>query len=687
MGDLVSLYRKRGQVLGVPMRTGKRSLLAVALLAPAWGVVSAAIIKDVDRKFPQGFYCPVESRPIAGGDVGFVAPASTIRVTFSAPNETSGTWNHFRIDNVAVVLKTVFDANQVTDPDYANCYDTTPPPGQATGGMANAPAYNFNATSTPEVYLDLFPTAITGWTGASAYFDSTLTATNTPSDGNAGTGGSLGIGLASDGNVTVSASRLISGLTVGQTYALTFWWHEQTTTRLTITIGVPCADADSDRFVVCSGGCDLAVGQTCGDCNDSNAHCGAVCTDVDVDTWCASTDCNDSAATCTSDCTTDTDTDLVPDCRDGCLDADRDGYGTAGGLGNTCLGADCNPSNRFCNVSCTDGDGDGHCLPGDCQDGNAGVGNQLPEVNDFADQNCPADPDGFGVIDEVSGNSGFRTVGVKGNYSWDAQTGASMYLAARAGSPTFPAASCTQFPTSGTLWSNAVDPSPGQGFYYLVRADAPSRGSWGQKSGGVDRPVICGMEADCDNGLNDDGDAATDCADTDCAGTPACRAQTFAFTDTVGDDIANAALQTFFQGATAGASDYIFFQITGAGRTVAWCSVNAAFYRTQYLALAPTNGTVTSGSWQKWRKAPSTSNAWVGPDTAGHVNTFGNDCFGDYSWCSEQWSPEPQNAIFPDRINDCEVYDMASGACGSSTGLTYTLSIKIAATRLVACGF
>lgn len=670
------------------MNARKWKLLAAAMLVLSAGTAaSAAIIKDVVRKFPQGFYCPVESRPIAGGDVGFVAAASTIRVTFSAPNETSGSWNQFRIDNVAVVLKTVFDAHQVTDADYAQCYDPAPPPGQPTGGMRDAPAYDFTAASTPEVYLDLFPSAITGWTG-NAYFDSTITATNTPADGNPGTGGSLGLGLASDGNVTVSASRLISGLTPGQTYALTFWWHEQNTRPLTITIGVPCADVDGDGFVVCTA-CDTVAGQTCGDCNDGNNHCGAVCTDSDGDGWCASTDCNDSAATCTSDCTTDSDADLLPDCRDGCLDADLDGYGTAGGLGNTCLGADCNPSNRFCNVNCTDGDGDGRCLPGDCQDGNPNVGNQLPEKNDFADQNCPADPDGFGVIDEVSGNAGFRTAGVKGNYSWDAQTAASMYLAVRAGGPTFPAASCTQFPTSGTLWSNALDPNPGQAFYYLVRADAPSRGSWGQKSGGVDRAVICGMEADCDNGVNDDGDAATDCADTDCAGTPACRAQTFAFTDTVGDDIADNALLTFFQGATAGANDYIFFEITGAGRTLDWCSVNAAYYRTQYLALALAiqNATVTSGSWQKWRKAPSTSNAWVGPDTTGHVNQYGADCFGDYTWCSEQFNFEPKNAIFPDRINDCEVYDFASGACGSSTGLTYSLTIKIAGTRLVACGF
>ncbi|HET9300385.1 MAG TPA: hypothetical protein VFO11_10600, partial [Candidatus Polarisedimenticolaceae bacterium] len=322
----------------------------------------------------------------------------------------------------------------------------------------------------------------------------------------------------------------------------------------------------------------------------------------------------------------------------------------------------------------------------DCQDGNANVGNQLPEKNDFTDQNCPGDPDGFGAIDEVSGNAGFRTVGLKANYTWDAQASASTYLAVRASNRTL-TPPCEQFPTSGTLWSNAVNPNPGQILYYLVRADSPARGSWGQRSLNVDRPVICGMEADCDNAFDDDGDGSTDCVDTDCANTAPCRAQTFAFTDTPNDDIANAALQTFFQGATAGANDYIFFQIVSPSRTVAWCSLNAGFYRTNYLALAPTNGSVSSGNWNKWRKGPSTSNAWVGPDTTGHTNSFGNDCFGDYSWCSEQWSPEPQNAIFPDRTNDCEIYDMASGACGASTGETYQLTIRIAGTRAVACGF
>jgi len=114
--------------------------------------------------------------------------------------------------------------------------------------------------------------------------------------------------------------------------------------------------------------------------------------------------------------------------------------------------------------------------------------------------------------------------------------------------------------------------------------------------------------------------------------------------------------------------------------------VNAAYYKTQYLALAGTFGSATSGTWSKWRKAPSTGNAWVA-DNTGHPNTYGDDCFGPYSWCSEQFVFEPQNSIFPNRINDCEAYDLATGACGASTGETWLLTIRIASTRHLACGF
>jgi hypothetical protein len=252
--------------------------------------------------------------------------------------------------------------------------------------------------------------------------------------------------------------------------------------------------------------------------------------------------------------------------------------------------------------------------------------------------------------------------------------------------PTF--TSCTTTVTGSTSWNISGNPPVGTAYYFLNHPVLPCKGSWGQKSNGQERAVICGHESNCTNGLDDDSDGGADCADSDCSGTATCRVQTFAFTDTTGNDIADNALFQFFQTATASATDYIYFDIVETPmRRVSWCSVNAAFYRTNYLSKAPTFGTATSGSWNKWRKAPITGNAWQGPDTAGHLNTFGNDCFGDYSWCSEQFPTEPQNSIFPDRTNDCEIYDLATGFCSLSTGTSWQLTIRIASTRLLACGF
>jgi len=123
---------------------------------------------------------------------------------------------------------------------------------------------------------------------------------------------------------------------------------------------------------------------------------------------------------------------------------------------------------------------------------------------------------------------------------------------------------------------------------------------------------------------------------------------------------------------------------------VAWCSLNAAFYRTNYLTYSPTSSPptpITSGNWNKWRKAPITGNAWQGPDTSAHDNTFGDNCFGSYTWCSEQFPTEPKNAVFPDRTNDCEAYDFATGFCGVVSGSGWQVTIRIAPTRLAACGF
>lgn len=647
---------------------------------------AAEIVKIIDRKFPIGKYCPLESRS-PGADLSFVAPATSVRITFSGNNFKSGAWNKLHLDNITVVLKSVFDDNLLSPAPgpgaYNFCYDTTPPPGQPTGGVANAPTYDYTVPGTPEILVDLFPTNVSGWTGAHLDWDGT----SAPSDPPTGTdlsGGALRLGLETDGAVGVSASKIVSGLTVGQTYVVFGWWYIQNTDRLTIGIGIPCADPDGDGYVSCSG-CDVASGQTCGDCNQGNAHCNASCTDADGDGWCVGNDCNDSASGCTNNCAVDLDADATPDCRDSCIDTDHDGYGSAGGGGNTCLGADCAASNPYCNVSCTDADADGRCLPGDCNDTNPGVGNDLPEVNDCADQQCPGNL-GFGVIDEISGFSGFLNPANKNVFSWPAQAGANGYQAVRSTNRTF-TGSCTSNTTPATNSAFSGNPAVGSAYYFLVRPIGGCKGSWGQRSSGVERTVICGMESACGNGVDDDADGSTDCADTDCMFTPQCRSYTFTFTDNIGDDIATTSLATFFQSSTVLSSDYLFFQIVEPGRTVAWCSQNALFYKTDYQSLASTNGTVSSGAWNKWRKTPLTGNAWQGPDTAAHVNTFGNDCFGDFSWCSEQFPTEPQNAIFPNRTNDCEAYDLATGACRNTTGGTWTLTIKIGATRLLACGF
>ncbi|HKY33491.1 MAG TPA: hypothetical protein VJV23_13235 [Candidatus Polarisedimenticolia bacterium] len=672
----------RGRALGVKLAV---LVSACALGAPAsW--LEAAIVKIQDRKFPTGKFCPLESRAEAGADLSFVAPAATVRIRFSAANlDGGGAWNALRIDNVALVAKAVFDAHQTGPvPGFEDCYDPMPPPGQTTGGLPEAPAYDFNAAGTVEIVLDRFDSSAAEWSGPHIAFAAGVTAPSDPASGEGFSGGSLLLGEESDGQVTVSAARLAGGLTPGAPYVLTAWWSALGNNPLTLSIEVPCADQDADGQVLCTA-CDLAPGEACGDCDDLNPRCGVSCADADGDGWCPPADCSDAAATCTADCITDADLDATPDCRDGCLDADGDGYGSPGGGGNDCLGADCDGGNPWCNVSCTDADGDGHCLPGDCQDGNPAVADGLAEVNDCIDQGCPGDQ-GYGVIDELGPAAGFSGPGTS-TFSWPAQPGALGYLAVRSGSPHFPPG-CVVQTTATASWTDAALPPPGEIFHYLARAQSECKGSYGQGSSGEERAALCGMETACGNMLDDDGDGPADCADADCAGTAGCRAAEFVFDDSPDDDIQPADLYDFLQATPAGGGDYIFFEIAqNPSRAVAWCSVNAGFYRTSYLDLAPTFGSNVSGSWNRWVRSPSTGGAWQGPLTAPLANTFGDDCFGPYSWCSEQFSPEPQNAIFPDRVNDCEAYDLATGACGSTTGETWRLTIRVASSRQAACGF
>jgi len=66
-------------------------------------------------------------------------------------------------------------------------------------------------------------------------------------------------------------------------------------------------------------------------------------------------DCDESLASCNTDCATDADADGAVDCADTCVDWDADGYGAPGGLGDSCLGSDCDDVPTGCGVDCNPG--------------------------------------------------------------------------------------------------------------------------------------------------------------------------------------------------------------------------------------------------------------------------------------------------------------------------------------------
>jgi Zn-dependent metalloprotease len=128
---------------------------------------------------------------------------------------------------------------------------------------------------------------------------------------------------------------------------------------------------------------------------------------------------------------------------------------------------------------------------GDCDDADPTKYPGSPEVNDGLDNQCPGEP-GFGVIDEMSGNSGFYTPGDTTEFSWTAQAGATLYQVARSTAADF-SAGCTAFTPATPLINDTGTPGAGSVFYYLVRSLSPVTGSWGVDSAGVERLGICGL--------------------------------------------------------------------------------------------------------------------------------------------------------------------------------------------------
>jgi hypothetical protein len=276
-----------GIFLGDPgglMSRSLRFLTAALLVLGAGALAHAAALIVVERRFPL-IYCPIDNDDF---NLTFVAEGPFARISFDANNYLDGSWKHRRLDNISVVAKSVYDANKVVTPGgYDLCYD---PPGHH-----NTPGYNFAAAGTNEAYLNLFDTNADGWDlNHLAYFEtgSFVSAPRDPAVGADKTGGALGLGKIGDGDVTVSTSILVSGLTAGTQYILTGWWYEEVDlSSMNVTIDTaPCLDRDGDGVGDCTD-CDDrnpkrkpgatevcdGVDNDCDGLVDENAPCDRVC--------------------------------------------------------------------------------------------------------------------------------------------------------------------------------------------------------------------------------------------------------------------------------------------------------------------------------------------------------------------------------------------------------------------------
>jgi hypothetical protein len=112
-----------------------------------------------------------------------------------------------------------------------------------------------------------------------------------------------------------------------------------------------------------------------------------------------------------------------------------------------------------------------------------------PEVNDGVDNQCPGDT-GYGIADETSDDSGFHNPESRDEYSWTAQSGATLYEVARSAVADF-STGCTVIQTSEPYWIDTDPLAAGVCHYYLNRSVAPHVGSWGLDSSGAERMGIC----------------------------------------------------------------------------------------------------------------------------------------------------------------------------------------------------
>ncbi|HJQ96727.1 MAG TPA: putative metal-binding motif-containing protein [Candidatus Polarisedimenticolaceae bacterium] len=265
------------------MSRSLRFLTAALLVLVTGALAHAAALIVVERRFPL-IYCPIDNDDF---NLTFVAEGPFVRISFDAANYADTDWLHRRLDNIAIVAKSVYDANKFVTPGYSLCYDSP--------GHLNTPGYNF-VSGSPEVYLNLFDTNADGWDlNHLAYFEPAgggVSAPRDPAVGSDKTGGALGLGKIGDGAVNVSTSVLVSGLTAGTQYILTGWWYEEVDLRpMTVTIDTaPCLDRDGDGVGDCTD-CDDrnpkrkpgatevcdGVDNDCDGLVDENAPCDRVC--------------------------------------------------------------------------------------------------------------------------------------------------------------------------------------------------------------------------------------------------------------------------------------------------------------------------------------------------------------------------------------------------------------------------
>lgn len=201
------------------------ALLCLVLLPMA---ADAALVQlSIDRKFPNGVFCPIETRD--GLLAEFVAPDNgSVRITFAAENFIEDEFNPGRIynapsvDNVMVIPLSQWQAST------SSCLDCfNDPDGDGTEG--NAPSFPTDgATLSGLPFAETFAAAGSdaqfeggSWTGdRSAPVDDA-----TGNECFSGGDGSLLLGQESDGDTQVSASVVVDGLTPGESYVVFAWYY------------------------------------------------------------------------------------------------------------------------------------------------------------------------------------------------------------------------------------------------------------------------------------------------------------------------------------------------------------------------------------------------------------------------------------------------------------------------------